>query len=102
MTLSIGALEYLQTTRRHSGASPTDPRKARSDGGEPGIQRSAKPLDSGSARKRAHPGMTSGNQKRRTVITLSHSNQPAGLQLFAAVAVEHFPDRCVVVLDLFS
>jgi hypothetical protein len=40
--------------------------------------------------------------KRRTVITLSHSNQPAGMQLFAAIVVEHFPSRRVLVLDLFS
>jgi hypothetical protein len=44
--------------------------------------------------------------KRRTVITLSQSKQPAGLQLFAATATPaafHF--ACgdgVVVLDLFS
>jgi hypothetical protein len=46
--------------------------------------------------------MTRGKPKRRTVITLSHSKQPAGLQLFAAIAVEHFQARGVVVLDLFS
>jgi hypothetical protein len=48
--------------------------------------------------------------KRRTVITLSHSNQPAGLQLFAAIAdwrsrvtVIHRPWKSLVyVLDLFS
>jgi hypothetical protein len=44
--------------------------------------------------------------KRRTVITLSHSKQPAGLQLFAAIAnrtIFHFiGDRWILVLDLFS
>jgi hypothetical protein len=40
--------------------------------------------------------------KRRTVITLSHSNQPAGLQLFAAVVVEQIASGRVLVLDLFS
>jgi hypothetical protein len=44
--------------------------------------------------------------KRRTVITLSHSNQPAGLRLFAAIATRtiiHFGvDRRILVLDLFS
>jgi hypothetical protein len=44
--------------------------------------------------------------KRRTVITLSHSNQPAGLQLFAAIAdrtIFRFAvDRWILVLDLFS
>jgi hypothetical protein len=44
--------------------------------------------------------------KRRTVITLSHSKQPAGLQLFAAAAKScGFSFRWgddVVVLDLFS
>jgi hypothetical protein len=44
--------------------------------------------------------------KRRTVITLSHSKQPAGLQLFAAIAkrtISDFAgDRRILVLDLFS
>jgi hypothetical protein len=46
--------------------------------------------------------------KRRTVITLSHSNQPAPLQLFAAGpkpgqgAVIFFDGACALdVLDLF-
>jgi hypothetical protein len=50
--------------------------------------------------------MTLGKLKRRTVITLSHSKQPAGLQLFAAIAnraIFHFiGDRRILVLDLFS
>jgi hypothetical protein len=44
--------------------------------------------------------------KRRTVITLSHSNQPAGLQLFAAILdrtiFDFGVDRPLLVLDLFS
>jgi hypothetical protein len=65
-----------------------------------------KRLDSGSARKSAHPGMTLRKPKRRTVITLSHSKQPAGLQLFAAIAnctiFDFAGDRWILVLDLFS
>jgi hypothetical protein len=44
--------------------------------------------------------------KRRTVITLSQSKQPAGLQLFAAIRQSHDfhfgVDRRILVLDLFS
>jgi hypothetical protein len=44
--------------------------------------------------------------KRRTVITLSQSNQPAGLQLFAAIVVFPFSISLWIggfrVLDLFS
>jgi hypothetical protein len=65
-----------------------------------------KRLDSGTARKRAHPGMMLRKTKRRTVITLSHSKQPAGLQLFVAIAnraIFHFAvERRILVLDLFS
>jgi hypothetical protein len=39
--------------------------------------------------------------KRGTVITSSHPDQPAGLQLFAAVAVEQIVSQRVLVLDLF-
>jgi hypothetical protein len=57
-------------------------------------------------RATAHPGMTPGKPKRRTVITLSHSKQPAGVQLFAAIRSARFSDfagdRGIVVLDLFS
>jgi hypothetical protein len=50
--------------------------------------------------------MTLRKLKRRTVITLSHSTQPAGLQLFAAIANRAFfnfiGDWRILVLDLFS
>jgi hypothetical protein len=50
--------------------------------------------------------MTLRKLKRRTVITLSHSKQPAGLQLFAATAnrriFDFAGDRQILVLDLFS
>jgi hypothetical protein len=54
----------------------------------------------------AHPGTTLRKLKRRTVITLSQSKQPAGLQLFAAIAnraiFDFAGDWQIVVLDLFS
>jgi hypothetical protein len=44
--------------------------------------------------------------KRRTVITLSQSKQPAGLQLFAAIGSRTIfisgADGRILVLDLFS
>jgi hypothetical protein len=50
--------------------------------------------------------MTLRKLKRRTVITLSHSKQPAGLQLFAAIAnraiFDFAGDWRILVLDLFS
>jgi hypothetical protein len=50
--------------------------------------------------------MTLRKLKRRTVITLSQSKQPAGLQLFAAIAnraiFDFAGDRRILVLDLFS
>jgi hypothetical protein len=50
-------MECFHFLHRHSGASPTGPRKARPDGGEPGISLNNLWIP-GSRAKGARPGMT--------------------------------------------